>query len=237
MTTREQILARIAANLRRARAPAAPASHAHRVPAHAIAEPGGPAASRLDEFAAALEALGGVVHQASSDGEAVQILLDLCAKHRATRVLAWDERFIGLPGLRAGLSAHRIGYDTGWLPPEEPARTDRLAALEQIPIGVTGASGAIAGSGTLALVSGPGRPRLASLLPLVHVAVLDAARIHASLSDLLAAHPSLVDEGSNVVLISGPSRTADIEMTLTRGVHGPGEVHVVVRVTGATGCE
>ena len=234
VTTREQILARIAANLRRTRAVTTTTSHAHRVPARAVAETGGPAVSRLDRFAFELEALGGFVHRASSDAEAVRLLLDLCTTHRASRVLAWDERFVGLPGLRAGLSEHRIGYDTGWLPPEDPARKDRLAALEKISIGVTGASGAIADSGTLALVSGPGRSRLASLLPPVHVAVLDAGRIHASLADLLAARPSIADEGSNLVLISGPSRTADIEMTLTRGVHGPGEVHVII--TGASGC-
>ena len=228
MTTREQILARIAANLRRARPAKTTTSHAHRVPAHAMAEPDGPVISRLDQFASELEALGGFVHRTSSDAHAVRLLIDLCVKHHASRVIAWDERFVGLPGLRAALSEHRIGYDMGWLPSENPARKDRLAALEKIAIGVTGASGAIADSGTLALVSGPGRSRLASLLPPVHVAVIDAGRIHGSLADLLAAHPSIADEGSNLVLISGPSRTADIEMTLTRGVHGPGEVHVIV---------
>jgi len=81
-------------------------------------------------------------------------------------------------------------------------------------------------------VSGPGRPRLASLLPPVHVAILRADRIYSNLPALVTALAEKGTAGSNLVIITGPSRTADIEMTLTRGVHGPGEVHVVIVGTG-----
>ena len=229
MTPREKILTRIAANLRRTRGAAVPSSQAHRAPVRATAEPGrAPAGSLRDRFDAELVALGGIVHHVATAADAVGLIVDVCGRHGASRVLAWDERFVGLAGLRSALSEHRIGYDTGWLPDGEPARTERLAGLGKIPVGVTGAIGAIAESGTIAVVSGPGRPRLASLLPPVHIAVLGVERIHASLADLLAAHAGVVDDGSNLVLISGPSRTADIEMTLTRGVHGPGEVQVIL---------
>jgi L-lactate dehydrogenase complex protein LldG len=228
VTVREQILARIAANLRRTRPTSTASSHAHRVPARAAVEQKKPALPLRERFTTELQLLGGHVHALASPADAVRLITDLCAQHHASRVLAWDERFVGLPGLRSSLSEHRIGYDTGWLPPEDSARRDRLAGLEKVSVGVTGAIGAIAESGTIALVSGPGRPRLASLLPPVHVAVLPVDAIYASLSELLSAHPRTTDEGSNLVLISGPSRTADIEMTLTRGVHGPGEVHVIL---------
>ena len=66
-----------------------------------------------------------------------------------------------------------------------------------------------------------------SLLPPVHVALVPVDRLHATLGALLAAEPDLLRTSANVVFVTGPSRTADIEMTLTRGVHGPRIVHVV----------
>jgi L-lactate dehydrogenase complex protein LldG len=132
-----------------------------------------------------------------------------------------------VPGLQDALAAAGIDVDEGWLP-DGGERTGRLAALDPVRVGITGAFAGIAGSGTIAVVSGPGRPRLASLLVPVHVAVLRADCLYPSLAALLAAHANVVEEGSNLVLITGPSRTADIEMTLTRGVHGPGEIHVIL---------
>jgi L-lactate dehydrogenase complex protein LldG len=92
---------------------------------------------------------------------------------------------------------------------------------------VTGADAALADTGSIGLVHGHGRARLVSLLPPVHVALVPVAHLHATLGALLAAQPHLLGGAANVVFITGPSRTADIEMTLTRGVHGPRIVHVV----------
>jgi L-lactate dehydrogenase complex protein LldG len=60
------------------------------------------------------------------------------------------------------------------------------------------------------------------------VTLLQVSRIHPSLPDFFTAEPTIAEGGSNLVLVTGPSRTADIEMTLTRGVHGPGHVHAVL---------
>ena len=62
----------------------------------------------------------------------------------------------------------------------------------------------------------------------VHIAVVDRSRMMRSLPDLLLSRPELATAGSNLVCITGPSRTADIEHTLSRGVHGPREVHVIL---------
>jgi L-lactate dehydrogenase complex protein LldG len=100
-------------------------------------------------------------------------------------------------------------------------------------LGVTGVDLAIAETGTLVVVSGAGRPRSASLLPACHVAVFGREVLVESLLQaglaLEAWHDGVAPgaRGASINFITGPSRTADIELTLTRGVHGPKEVHAV----------
>jgi L-lactate dehydrogenase complex protein LldG len=78
------------------------------------------------------------------------------------------------------------------------------------------------------MLAGPDEARLISLLPPVHLAIVPRERILTGLDELLALLPTPVEERSSMVLITGPSRTADIEQILVRGVHGPGEIHVIV---------
>jgi L-lactate dehydrogenase complex protein LldG len=98
----------------------------------------------------------------------------------------------------------------------------------QIRLGLTGALAGIAESGTLVLAAGPGRPQTASLLPEIHIAILNAGDIVERLAEALA-QPE-IRSVSSLALITGPSRTADIEMTLTIGVHGPGRLVVLLVV-------
>lgn len=91
-----------------------------------------------------------------------------------------------------------------------------------IRVGVTKAICGLADTGSILIVDGEGSPLYASLLPEVHIAVLRKSTILPSLENAM----SLVRESKAAVFITGPSRTADIEMTLTIGVHGPGELHV-----------
>ena len=95
-------------------------------------------------------------------------------------------------------------------------------------IGITSADYALAATGTVVMLSSPSEARLVSLLPPVHIAVFPRSCVLANLDELLSILPRPADQTSSMVLITGPSRTADIEQILVRGVHGPGEIHVVV---------
>lgn len=111
---------------------------------------------------------------------------------------------------------------------EGEQRDANLERLDEIEAGLTGAQAGLVDTGTIILPSGPGKPMAASLLPWIHICLLPASRLFPDLKAWLEADArALIDGVSSISLITGPSRTADIEMTLTHGVHGPGEVIVV----------
>jgi L-lactate dehydrogenase complex protein LldG len=100
--------------------------------------------------------------------------------------------------------------------------------LFDIDAGITGTRGGIAETGALILWPTSEEPRLMSLVPPIHIAVLFASRIHNTFSDAIRSEKWADGMPANALLISGPSKTADIEMTLAFGVHGPKELVVIV---------
>ena len=107
-------------------------------------------------------------------------------------------------------------------------RESLRAACATSDVGVTGADYALAATGTLVMLSSAHEARMISLLPPVHIAVVHASAILTNLDELFATLPRPAEQTSSMVMITGPSRTADIEQILVRGVHGPGEIHVIV---------
>ena len=113
------------------------------------------------------------------------------------------------------------------------------AARESDLVGITGCFCAIAETGTLMLLSGPDTPPGASLLPETHIAIVNPNRILRGMEDaweVLRAERSIALPRA-VSFISGPSRTADIEQTVTVGAHGPYRVHIILLGAGAGGGE
>lgn len=108
-------------------------------------------------------------------------------------------------------------------------------------MGISGCNIAIADSGTLVLVSNEGNGRLTTTLPPIHVAVLGIEKIVPTIDDatailkVLARSATGQKQSSYVSFITGPSRTGDIELSLTTGVHGPKQVHIVLIDNGRTG--
>jgi L-lactate dehydrogenase complex protein LldG len=220
--------------LRSIRATLATAARPDTAPAHPGPFQGYPGAplpgdeALVARFGHQLEALSGRMHRASSPADAARVVLEVVARNQAQQVLSWDEEWLGCPGLHAVLEHAGVRILRLNLPDDGPGRKAQLAEAEQAIVGISGAQAAIAETGTIVVASGTGRSRLVSLLPPVHVALVPGRRIYPTLPSFLAANPGVVLEASNVVLVTGPSRTADIEMTLTHGVHGPREVHAIV---------
>ena len=112
---------------------------------------------------------------------------------------------------------------------DELAVAPSAADVFSFDIGISGAQAGIAETGTLLLDSSSERHRLVSLVPPVHIAILDASHIVTTLGDALSLMRQDEQVSPIVTLVTGPSRTADIELTLAIGVHGPQELYVVIR--------
>ena len=97
-----------------------------------------------------------------------------------------------------------------------------------IDAAITSTVGGIAETGALILWPDEKEPRLMSLVPPIHIAILHADKIHTTFFEAMQAEDWAQKMPTNVVLISGPSKTADIELTLAFGVHGPKELIVII---------
>ncbi|APX94623.1 lactate utilization protein [Halomonas sp. 1513] len=104
--------------------------------------------------------------------------------------------------------------------------------FESVDAGLTSTRGGIAETGSLWLWPSADEPRLISLVPPIHIAVLDADTIEDTFFDVVERNAWAQGMPTNALLISGPSKTADIEQTLAYGVHGPKALVVIVRHTG-----
>ena len=107
-------------------------------------------------------------------------------------------------------------------------REELRAACAVADAGISSVDYALAETGSFVMLSSPSEARLVSLLPPLHIAVIPKSKILANLDELLTLIPKPAEQTSSMVLITGPSRTADIEQILIRGVHGPGEVCAVI---------
>ncbi|MSQ25876.1 MAG: 4Fe-4S dicluster domain-containing protein [Dehalococcoidia bacterium] len=132
-----------------------------------------------------------------------------------------------------------------YVPPDIPtmvaiARKRLRQKFIDADMGITGANVAIAETGSLVLVSNEGNARLVSTLPPVHVAILGIEKVVPTMDDATAVLRVLSRSGTGqtvttyISYITGPSRTADIELSLTVGVHGPKEVHIILLDNGRT---
>lgn len=189
----------------------------------------GAGADPLECFRIALTAAGGQLHVVEDRAAAVAAVLDLVRSHSVRRVLLGRGGVLDalpiLEPLRAG------GVEIVDVLAGGGARTEWFAA----DLGLSGVDYLLAETGSIVLASHPDQPRSLSLLPPIHIAVAERRQLLPDLFDLFSA---LGTNGENLpaglTIITGPSKTGDIELRLVTGVHGPGEVHVIL-IAGESG--
>jgi L-lactate dehydrogenase complex protein LldG len=192
----------------------------------------------VQSFAREATAAGAVVHGPATIDEAFAIVARLVLETGTSTVLAWPPEALGVPDGWLRLEALGVTPLSPTLPPDISNRLAALAALGEVEVGLTGAVGALADTGTIVVASGPGRPRLAWLLPSRHIALVDTQLVHADMHEYFdTARAASVSPPAHLAFVTGPSRTADIELTLTRGVHGPRDVHIILVAGGQPGKE
>jgi L-lactate dehydrogenase complex protein LldG len=179
-----------------------------------------PAAQFIDE----LEALGGHGKRVESLDKASEYVLDLAREREAKLLLRWDVDELDDLGVDAPLG------ETG----VEVVVWRDLADFREIAgtadIGLSTAEWAIAETGTLVLEGGPGKGRAVTLLPPTYIAVVPVDKVLRTVHEAIEKYAGgeAGDLPANVCFHTGPSRSGDIEMSLFVGMHGPGDVHVVL---------
>ena len=186
-----------------------------------------PISNKLERFAAELAAVGGEFIRCP-EAEAADRVVGQLHLQGASRVLAWGQVEPILFTVLQRLEQDGFQVTQPHLPSRPYARPEALEKLDGAQAGVTGAQAGFADTGTLALSMGRRRSLLPSLLPAVHLAILRSSDIYESMQDWLdKVGAPLAASTQCMAFITGPSRTADIEMTLTIGVHGPAQLVVI----------
>lgn len=209
---REEILGKVREALgRKPGTPPPPIPPMARVAPRKAGEP----EAEITQLLAEIEKLSGVTRRLTSRNELRDALADLVRAEDVKKATLWTTPDLAAWGVSETLQT--LGVEL------VSAQADKhlVAACE---LGVTGADAALPETGTLVLRSSPERPRVVSLLPRVHLAIFTPSALRA---DLHQAFADAKDAGYSV-LVTGPSRTADIELTLTLGVHGPKSLYAWV---------
>lgn len=187
-----------------------------------LQRPSSSVAERIDQFQKTIESVHGEVHRCTPQSWVAQ-LSDILSSRGARSLL--------IP------AAHKIGcalQDSNRenLPElliyNEPIERWRPRLFNDVDASITSTLGGIAETGSLILWPTPDEPRLMSLVPPIHIAVLEASEIYTTFHEAVLAQNWASGMPTNALLISGPSKTADIEQTLAYGVHGPKELIILV---------
>lgn len=189
------------------------------------------------KMAISAENAGWQVHRVASTEDAINVIAEICQEKKAKLVLRSTHDILGEIPIDTALSGSGATVRiTEYTHPEEKEGFERSKDdAFRADVGITGVDYAIAETGTVVIHPREGVSRLVSLAPPTHIAVLQPGQVLESLDELFAVERYDFLNGElagSVNLISGPSKTGDIEGTIVTGIHGPLETHLVILETG-----
>lgn len=210
--------ATILAQLRQPHAANLPAAN----PAQHISRYEWDTAERIRRFTERMTAVRAEVHQATA-ATWLDVLATVCADKGLTNLLIAPQTALGS---QIQAQAARFPALKTY---EQPIEAWKSELFYGIDAAFTSTHGGIAETGTLIVMPSVDEPRLMSLVPPVHIALLDSRQLYTTFAEAMHAQ-AWVQNGmpTNALLISGPSKSADIEQTLAYGVHGPKELVVII---------
>jgi L-lactate dehydrogenase complex protein LldG len=183
------------------------------------------------QFIREVTAVGGFVYRAHKGEEAGALIAQICKGGASPDVAVSGSSLLLEMNLAAQLAAHDLSVvESASFRSDEKGKL--IARLAHCGAGVTAVAYAVAETGTLVLTSNEEQALLVSLLPIIHIAVLRPQQILASLTDAVSELGAQPVSGAapyrSATFITGPSRTSDVELTLSIGVHGPKELHLII---------
>ena len=174
------------------------------------------------QFISELNNVNTKVLEASDETEIAKSLLELVKEKELGSFSIWESQFLKKLKIKEELKNAGLKLVTAM-------NKNRIAKSD---IGVTEVDYAIADTGTLVLLANKNQPRSVSLLPPTHLAIVRPENLVRNIHDLFVILKGRLTEGEDITscmtFITGPSRTADIELNLTLGVHGPKELYVII---------
>jgi L-lactate dehydrogenase complex protein LldG len=179
-------------------------------------------AQLIEQFQAEVQRVGARFYRAADEASVIEYIQQVSRDRCAENAIGWNEIPLDRTNLERSLQDVGVKYST------EAYNALFLGSAVSADLGVSAVDYALADTGTLVLLARTGQARSISLLPPVHIAVVKAEQLLSSLDDLFPLLSLESDLASAITFITGPSRTADIELTLVVGVHGPQELHVVL---------
>lgn len=181
----------------------------------------------VEEFEIQARNVGATVYKLDDVEMAKKIIAGIIEESGSKSVIIQEDTLL------SGFDLKNFLKDVEIIPFEQNAdpgenRRSYFYNLKRAEVGITGVDFAIADTGSIVLRASDQKPRAVSLLPPIHIAVLKEELIIPSLYELMTEIEHECIDDSCITIITGPSKTADIEFNLVRGIHGPGELHIII---------